>query len=97
MQTGGRETGTPDVTFDLSSVLYHALRAVQALDRYAADARYSGDGEVAHFMERARDANRSMCDDAKQLLHARLALRTQEKIADEASEESFPASDPPAV
>lgn len=49
MATG--ETGFDDVTFDLVSVQYHALKAGHDYGQYVRDARNAGYDDVASFFE----------------------------------------------
>lgn len=56
MATG--ETGFDDVTFDLVSVQYHALKAGHDYGQYVRDARNAGKDDIAEFFEQV------MADDA---------------------------------
>ena len=49
MATG--ETGFDDVTFDLISVQYHALKAGHDYGQYVRDARNAGKEDIATFFE----------------------------------------------
>jgi hypothetical protein len=49
MATG--ETGFDDVTYDLISVQYHALKAGHDYGQYVRDARNADQGEIADFFE----------------------------------------------
>src|ERR1044072_3423001 len=49
MATG--ETGFDDVTFDLISVQYHALKAGHDYGQYVRDAKNAGESEIASFFE----------------------------------------------
>jgi len=49
MATG--ETGLDDVTYDLISVQYHALKAGHDYGQYVRDARNAGKEEIATFFE----------------------------------------------
>lgn len=49
MATG--ETGFDDVTFDLISVRYHALKAGHDYGQYVRDARNAGKEDIAQFFE----------------------------------------------
>lgn len=53
MATG--ETGFEDVTFDLVSVQYHALKAGHDYGQYVRDARNAGQDEIASFFERVME------------------------------------------
>lgn len=55
------ETGFADVTFDLVSVQYHALKAGHDYEKYARDARDAGRDDIAEFIEQVavEDANRA--------------------------------------
>ena len=49
MATG--ETGFDDVTFDLISVQYHALKAGHDYGQYVRDAKNAGKDDIASFFE----------------------------------------------
>jgi hypothetical protein len=59
MATG--ETGFDDVTFDLISVQYHALKAGHDYGQYVRDARNADQDEIAEFFEQvmAEDSARA--------------------------------------
>jgi hypothetical protein len=96
MDQGEQHTGTPDLTYDLVSVLQRALRAAATLARYQEDAEAEANADLAEFFGWAVTMQRAIADRARLLLREKLAQRTADEIVDEASEESFPASDPPA-
>jgi rubrerythrin len=50
MATG--ETGFDDVTYDLVSVQYHALKAGHDYGQYVRDARNAGRDDIAEFFEK---------------------------------------------
>ncbi|MHB8873453.1 MAG: hypothetical protein ACYC8T_07170 [Myxococcaceae bacterium] len=68
---GKQTTGTGDVTFDLISVLYHALNAADTCERYRQDAE-KANPELSSFFDECISANRELADRCKQLLGARL-------------------------
>jgi hypothetical protein len=59
MATG--ETGFDDVTFDLISVQYHALKAGHDYGQYVRDAKNAGKDDIASFFEQvmAEDSARA--------------------------------------
>lgn len=64
MATG--ETGFDDVTFDLVSVQYHALKGGHDYGQYVRDARNAGQDDIAEFFERVmtEDSDRAhQCHD----------------------------------
>ena len=64
MATG--ETGFDDVTFDLISVQYHALKAGHDYGQYVRDAQNAGKDDIASFFEQimAEDSARAQkCHD----------------------------------
>lgn len=65
-------TGTGDVTYNLVSILYHALQAAETHDQYIGDAEESGDQDLAKFFREVKDENTRRADRAKQLLAKRL-------------------------
>ncbi|HEU0012311.1 MAG TPA: hypothetical protein VFQ45_01435 [Longimicrobium sp.] len=69
-ETGG--TGTSDVTYNLVSILYHALQGAETYDQYATDAEQEGDRELAQFFRDVKQENSRRADRAKQILHRRL-------------------------
>lgn len=65
-QSGQSQTGTRDVTYDVVSVMYHALQGVENSRTYAQDA--GGDQETKDFFEQARKQQQQLADQAKQIL-----------------------------
>jgi hypothetical protein len=59
MATG--ETGFDDVTYDLISVQYHALKAGHDYGQYVRDARNAGREDIASFFEQvmSEDSDRA--------------------------------------
>jgi rubrerythrin len=65
-------TGTKDVTFNLVSILYHALQGAETYDQYIDDAEQSGSGDIAQFFRETKKENRKRADRAKELLSQHL-------------------------
>jgi len=65
-------TGTQDVTYNLVSILYHALQGAETYDQYIQDAEQSGDQDLAGFFRDVKRENEQRAQRAKQILHRRL-------------------------
>ena len=65
-------TGTHDVTYNLVSIIYHALQGAETYDQYIADAEQGGDQDLAQFFRDVKEENSRRADRAKQLLAERL-------------------------
>ena len=92
------QANTPDPLYDLIGTLYHALKQAAAAERHAADAQRGRDTELATFFEDVREQSLDVAARCKTLLAQRLGTaddRNQSRV-EEASKESFPASDAPA-
>ena len=68
MSTG--ETGFDDVTFDLISVQYHALKAGHDYGQYVRDAENAGRGEIASFFRDVMDEDTRRAHRCHELLAA---------------------------
>jgi hypothetical protein len=66
-------TGTQDVTYDLVSVLYHALQGAETSQRYLRDAEQAGDQELVQFFREAQAWQRHLAAEAKEVLKQRLS------------------------
>lgn len=64
------ETGTKDKTYNLTSVLYHALHGGENYDQYISDAE--GDDELVEFFKDVQQEEKNRADRAKKLLAERL-------------------------
>ena len=62
------KTGTSDITYDLVSILYHALQEAETYDQYIKDAERGGDAELAQFFQDTKEENSRRAERAKQLL-----------------------------
>ena len=66
MQQGQSEdTGTRDETYDVISIVYHALQGAENCEIYAEDAERA---ELRQFFERAGEQQRQLAEQGKQLL-----------------------------
>jgi rubrerythrin len=65
-------TGTRDVTYNLVSILYHALHGAETYDQYIQDAEQDGDRDLAQFLREVKNQNEQRADRAKQLLAQRV-------------------------
>jgi hypothetical protein len=70
-ERGERATGTPNTIYNLSSVLFHALKGGASYDTYIEDAEREGDQELANFFRRVRDEDSARADEAQVLLAER--------------------------
>ena len=68
---GTSTTGMSDPTFNLVSILYHALQAAQTYDTYIRDAEQQGDTNLAQFLRRIQNEDRNRAQYAMQLLAQR--------------------------
>ena len=66
------DTGTRDITYNLISVVYHALQGAETTALYIADAEQEGNQEIAAFFREIKDEYQRRADRAKQLLTAHL-------------------------
>lgn len=64
------KTGTNDPTYNLVSVLYHALQGADLYEKYASDA--ASDKDLVSFFKEAQQQNMQRAERAKQLLAKRL-------------------------
>jgi hypothetical protein len=65
-------TGTKDNTYDLVSVLYHALQGAETCLHYLQDAEQGGDQELVRFFRDVQAWQRHIATQAKELLKQRL-------------------------
>ncbi len=66
------DTGTRDITYDLVSVVYHALQGAETTALYIADAEQEGNQELATFLRETKEEYQRRADRAKQLLATHL-------------------------
>jgi rubrerythrin len=63
-------TGTKDATYNLVSILYHALQGAETYAQYASDA--GSDQDLANFFREVQQQEQQRADRDKQLLAQRL-------------------------
>jgi hypothetical protein len=73
-QGGSSNTGTRDVTYDLTAVLYHALQGIENCQTYSGDAQ--GKEEHRRFFQMAIQGQQRLAEEAKRLLHDCLMQET---------------------
>jgi rubrerythrin len=71
-QASTGNTGMTDVTYNLVSILYHALQGAETYDQYISDAEQKNDKDLAQFFRDTKEENQRRADRAKQLLAQRL-------------------------
>jgi hypothetical protein len=67
----GSSTGVSDPTYNLVSILYHALQGAQTYDTYIRDAEKHGDTNLAQFLRQIQAEDRNRAQYAMQLLAQR--------------------------
>ena len=72
-QNSTGNTGTRDETYDLVSILYHALQGAETYDQYISDAEQRGDDDLVRFFCDTKEEERRRAERAKQLLTQRLS------------------------
>ena len=75
MATQSTSTGTRDETYNVISILYHALQGAETYQQYVQDAEQRGDQELAQFFREVQQEEQRRADRAKQLLGKRLGQR----------------------
>lgn len=68
MEQSKGNTGTRDVTFDLVSIMYHALQGAETIDKYVGDADQGVNNELAQFFRETKEEYARRADKAKELL-----------------------------
>jgi hypothetical protein len=69
---GGATRGTSDVSYNLISVIYHALQGAETYGIYANDAEQDGNRQLADFFRRIQEESLQRADEAKKLLKGAL-------------------------
>jgi hypothetical protein len=74
--TAEHTTGMRDETYNIVSVLYHALQGGETCRQYLQDAQETGDQQLVQFFQDVQECHRHVATQAKTLLaHARVQLR----------------------
>ena len=71
-RTSERATGLQDKTYNLVSVLYHALQGGETCMQYMQDAEHDGDEELVKFFHEVQNCQRHLAGRAKEMLKQRL-------------------------
>lgn len=59
---------TTDTTYNLISVIYHALQGAETYHTYVRDAESMGNTELVNFFRQAQEQNQRLADEARELL-----------------------------
>ena len=70
MTTSSGDTGTSNPTYNLMSVVYHALQGAETIQKYLDDA--GTDDELRNFFQQVQQGYRRAADMGKQLLVQRI-------------------------
>ncbi len=81
MSTDSHAKAVKDTTYDLISVIYHALQGAETCEQYVRDAEQQGDQELAQFLREVCTQNREIANRALRLLGNRLGQRATTKQA----------------
>ena len=68
-----QKASTTDTTYNLISVAYHALQAVDTYHTFLRDAEETGDTDVAELVQGAMKQQQELAAKAKELLTQRLS------------------------
>ena len=71
--SGQGNTGTSNTTYNLVSVMYHALQAAQTYQQFIQDAESAGDNDLAQFFRDVQQQDKQRAQQAERLLASRLS------------------------
>ena len=66
--SGQSSTGTPNVTYDLVSIMYHTLQGAETYQKFIQDAESVGNQDVASFIREIQQQDEQRAQRAQQLL-----------------------------
>jgi rubrerythrin len=72
-QNSTGNTGTRDATYNLVSILYHALQGAETYDQYISDAEQTGDKDLVQFFRNTKEEEHRRAERAKHLLAQHLS------------------------
>jgi hypothetical protein len=67
-QNDEQHTGTPNVEYDLVSILYHSLQGGETYAQYLEDCKQLGDEELTGFIHECIEQERQRAEKAKRIL-----------------------------
>ena len=67
---------TTDTTYNLISVVYHSLQAIDTFHTYLRDAEETGDSELSALLQGAIEQQRELAGNAKDMLAQRLSKKS---------------------
>ena len=67
-----QKTRTGDTTYDLISIIYHALQGAETYHTYVRDAETAGDSELAEFFRESQTQQQQLASRARELLSSRM-------------------------
>ena len=70
--TAEHATGVEDKTYNLVSVLYHALQGGETSMQYLHDAEQAGDQEMVQFFQEVQECQRHLASRAREMLMQRM-------------------------
>ena len=71
--SNGKSGTASDTTYNLVSIVYHALQAVDTYHGYRRDAEEAGDTELSGLLDQALTQQQELAQKARQLLSNRLS------------------------
>jgi hypothetical protein len=69
---GQAPTGISNETYDLVSILYHALKSGSTSDRYIQDAQQAGDNDLVQFFQQCQQQDRQRVQQCQQFLNRKI-------------------------